>query len=259
MTLLVTAGILFTGLTGLWAVSVRLKDASVIDPFWSVSFVVIAFSSVFQSRLSPAKILMLCSVCLWAVRLFVHLMRRFLAHPEEDPRYQAFRTRFGANRYWWVSYFQVFLLQGALALLVAAPLQVVGRASLPDPIGFWDMFGAAVALLGTCVEAVADWQLTRYRADASPTKPKVMNTGLWRYSRHPNYFGNALLWWGLGLMAVDQPWGWMAMLGPLLMTFLLVKVSGVAMLDAQLSKTRPGYKEYMERTSGFVPWFPKDA
>ena len=258
MTLLLTAGVLFSGLSVLWAISVRLKDASLVDPFWSISFLVIAVSTVVQTGFSPAKGLMLAAVALWALRLFSHLMQRFLAHPEEDPRYQAFRQKYGPERYWWVSYFQVFLLQGTLALLVAAPLQVAGSAALPDPIGPWDVFGASVFLVGTAFEAIADRQLAAYRADSSPDKPTVLDTGLWRTSRHPNYFGNALLWWGLGLMAVDQPWGWLALLGPALMSYLLVKVSGVALLDAQLSKTRPGYKAYMERTSGFVPWFVKE-
>ena len=257
MTLLITAAVLFTGLSLLWAVSVRLRDASLVDPFWSISFLLIAFSTVLQTGFSPAKILMLAAVGLWALRLFSHLMRRFLAHPEEDPRYQAFRQKYGPERYWWVSYFQVFILQGTLALMVAAPLVVAGGAPTPDPIGLWDILGASVFLLGTATEAIADRQLARYRADKSPDKPRVLDTGLWRYSRHPNYFGNALLWWGLGLMALDQPWGWVALLGPALMSYLLVKVSGVALLDAQLSRTRPGYKEYMERTSGFVPWFPR--
>lgn len=258
MTLLITAGALFTVLTVIWAVSVRIKDASLIDPFWSISFLIIAGSTVIQTGFSSAKGLMLAAVTLWALRLFSHLMRRFLAHEEEDPRYQAFRQKYGPERYWWVSFFQVFCLQGALALLVSAPLQLAGSAPLPDPIGLWDILGASVFVIGTATEAIADRQLAAYRADTSPDKARVLDTGLWRYSRHPNYFGNALLWWGLGLMALDQPWGWVALLGPALMSYLLVKVSGVAMLDAQLSKTRPGYKEYMARTRGFVPWFPKE-
>ncbi|MCO4763905.1 MAG: DUF1295 domain-containing protein [Myxococcales bacterium] len=257
MTLLITAAVLLAVQTVLWAVSVRLKDASLADPFWSISFLVISVSSVLQSSVSPAKILMLVAVSFWAVRLFTHLMRRFLAHPQEDPRYRAFRARFGPERYWWVSFFQVFVLQGALALLVAAPLVVAGGAAAPDPISLWDLAGTAVFVLGALTEAVADGQLAKYRADVSTGKPTVLDTGLWRFSRHPNYFGNALLWWGLGLMAVDEPWGPFALLGPALMSYLLVRVSGVAMLEAQLSRTRPGYKAYMERTSSFVPWFTK--
>jgi steroid 5-alpha reductase family enzyme len=259
MTLLITAAVLVSGHSVNWLIPVLLKDASLVDPFWSISFWVIALSTVLQSGFSPGKGLMLAAVALWALRLFAHLMPRFLTHKEEDPRYQAFREKYGPERYWWVSFFQVFLLQGTLALRVSAPLQVAGSASLPDPIGFWDILGVSIFVIGTATEAIADHQLNTFRADSSPDKPSVLDTGLWRYSRHPNYFGNALLWWGLGLMALDQPWGWLALLGPALMSFLLVKVSGVALLDAQLSRTRPGYKEYMARTSGFVPWFPKDA
>ena len=240
MTVLITACVLFTGLSVLWFISVQLKDASLVDPFWGISFLVIALSTVLQTGFSPGKGLMLAAVILWALRLFSHLMPRYMAHPEEDPRYQAFRQKYGPERYWWISYFQVFILQGTLALLVAAPLMVAGSAALPDSIGVWDILGAGVFLIGTATEAIADRQLSTFRADKSPNKPRVLDTGLWRYSRHPNYFGNALLWWGLGLMALDQPWGWLALLGPALMSFLLVKVSGVAMLDAQLSRTRPG-------------------
>lgn len=259
MTPLITAAVLYGGLSILWAVSVKLKDASLVDPFWGISFMVIGWTTALQTGLSPGKVLQVGVLSLWALRLFSHLMPRFLRHSEEDPRYQAFREKYGPERYWWVSYFQVFLLQGSLAMLVAAPIWVGTLATEPDAIGFWQALGAGIALLGIATEAIADRQLTAYRADRSPDKPRVLDTGLWRYSRHPNYFGNAVLWWGLGVMVLDHPWGGLALLGPALMTFLLVKVSGVAMLDAQLSRTRPGYKDYMARTSGFVPWFPKQS
>lgn len=240
-------------MTVLWAYSVYKRDASIIDPWWSISFLLITLNTVARTSLTPAKTLLLFAVTTWALRLWLHLLLRARGQPE-DPRYQAFRKRFGPERYWWFSFFQVFLLQGSLALVISAPLQLAASAPSPDASSSLDLLGAALFVLGFGYEAVADRQLARFRADET-RRGTILDTGLWRFSRHPNYFGEALLWWGLWLFALDQPLGWVTVFAPLLMTYLLVAVSGVAMLDEHMLRTRPGYRDYMERTPAFVPRF----
>jgi steroid 5-alpha reductase family enzyme len=242
-------------MTTLWIASVRLRDASIVDPWWSIAFLLVTARTVFATGLGPAKGLLLALVAAWALRLWLYLLLRSRGK-QEDPRYAAFRQRFGPERYWWVSFFQVFLLQGTLALGISAPLQVAAAAALPDRIGAPQIAGAALFAVGFVVETVADAQLGRFRAKKAGSGA-VLDTGLFRWSRHPNYFGEAVLQWGFWLCAVDRPWGAWTVLAPVLMTYLLVKVSGVALLDAHLSATKPGYADYVRRTSAFVPWPPR--
>jgi steroid 5-alpha reductase family enzyme len=245
----------FAMVTALWLWSVYRRDASIIDPWWSMGFLLVTARTAFATGVTPAKTLLLAMVAVWALRLFGHLTVRARGAPE-DPRYQAFRRRFGAERYWWVSYFQVFLLQGVLVLLVSAPLQLAASYSAPDSIASHDLAALAVFTVGFLFEAVGDWQLARFRRDPA-SKGRALDTGLWRYTRHPNYFGEAVLQWGLWLTALDQPWGPAAALAPALMTWLLLRVSGVTMLERQLTKTRPAYEDYVRRTSAFLPWPPR--
>ncbi len=247
-------------MTALWIVSVFRKDASIVDPWWSIGFLLVTAHTAFRTGLTPGKTLLLVLVGAWALRLWLHLLSRSRGKAE-DPRYAAFRRKYGADRYWWVSFFQVFLLQGVLVVLISAPLQLAAAARGPDPVSLTDLTGLALFATGFVIEAVADAQLQTFRASrdrGGPSAPgPVLDTGLWRFSRHPNYFGEAVLWWGFFLCALDQPAGWATFLAPALMTFLLVKVSGVAMLDAHLAATRPEYADYIRRTSGFVPRPPK--
>lgn len=252
--LLSNAAVLACLLVPLWLVSVRLRNAGIVDPFWSVLFLVVAANSIRLTGATPGKWLLLAAVAVWALRLFVHLLRRAWGQPE-DPRYAGFRRRYGPQRYWWVSLFQVFVLQGALALVASAPLAVGGAAPAPDPVSALDLVGLVVVAVGLGLEWVADVQLRRFRSDPA-SRGTVLDTGLFRYSRHPNYFGEAVLQWGFWVMVLDAPWGWATAVGPALMTFLLVRVSGVAMLDRHLARSRPGYAEYMARTSAFVPRRP---
>jgi steroid 5-alpha reductase family enzyme len=242
-------------MTVLWVVSLVRHDASIVDPWWSMAFLLVTSHTVAATGLTPAKELLLGLVALWAIRLWLHLLLRSRGKPE-DPRYAAFRRRYGPARYWWVSLFQVFLLQAGLVLIISAPLEVAASAHPPDAIRTAKVVGLLLFFAGFAIEAVADRQLQRFRSDPSHGA-RVLDVGLWRLSRHPNYFGEALLWWGFGLFALGQPYGWTCLFGPLLMTFLLLKVSGVAMLDAHLADTKPGYRDYIRRTSGFVLWPPR--
>lgn len=241
--------------TLLWLASVRLRDVSIVDPWWSLLFLFVGWNTAIRTGVTADKALLLALLSAWALRLFGHLWLRARGKPE-DPRYAAFRVRFGADRYWWFSYFQVFLLQGMLALVISTPLQLALAHSGEARLSWGDIIGTLVFGLGFAIETVADAQLQRFRNDAT-RRGTVLDSGLWGWSRHPNYFGEALLWWGLWLHALDQPWGWMTALAPALLTFLLLRVSGVAMLDDLLRRTKPGYAEYLARTPAFVPRRPR--
>ena len=254
------AALVLVLMTALWAVSVFLKDASIVDPWWSIGFLLVTVYTAARTGLTPGKTLLLAMVGAWAIRLWLYLLARSRGKAE-DPRYAGFRRKYGADRYWWISFFQVFVLQGFLIVLISAPLQLAGAARAPDPISLTDLLGLVLFAAGLAIEVVADAQLSAFRgarARGGPGAPgPVLDSGLWRYSRHPNYFGEAVLWWGLFLCALDEPRGWVTVLAPALMTFLLVKVSGVAMLDAHMAAKRPEYADYIRRTSAFVPRPPK--
>jgi steroid 5-alpha reductase family enzyme len=250
------AALVFALVTALWIASVRRTDASIIDPWWSMLFLLVTANTVRATGMTPAKTVLLGIVALWALRLWLHLLLRSRGRPE-DPRYAAFRRKYGEARYWWVSYFQVFLLQGALALIIAAPLVLAAASPPPDPVGAGTIIGTMVFAVGLAIEVAADAQLDAFRRDPS-RRGQVLEDGLWRYSRHPNYFGEALLWWGFWLCSLDEPLGWATAFAPALMTFLLVRVSGVRLLDGHMAATRPAYRAYMRRTSAFIPRPPRD-
>lgn len=244
--------VVLVAMTLLWLVSLRLRDASIVDPFWGPGFALATHAYYFvDGSFSVRGTLVLGLVVLWALRLGLHLLVRN-RREGEDPRYQAMRERWG-EAFPRVSLFRVFWLQGVLLWIISAPL--FGAVVSDAPIGAWDYLGTVAFFVGFAMEAVADNQLRRFKAEAS-NEGRVLDTGLWRYSRHPNYFGNALLWWGLYLIAVGGGASW-TVFGPVIMTFLLLRVSGVTLLEKGLRKSRPGYEEYVERTSSFIPWPPK--
>lgn len=243
---------------GIWLVSLVRRDASIVDVMWGGGFAIVAWC---YAILSPAgdptrQMLLLVLVTVWAVRLGAYLTWRNWGKGE-DPRYAAWRQQHGA-RYWWVSFFQVYLLQGSLMWLISAPLAWAVHTPQPPALTGWDALGALVWAVGLFFESVSDWQLAQFKANPA-NKGKVLNTGLWRYTRHPNYFGDACVWWGFGLLAVNAPWGWLTLLAPALMTFLLMRVSGVTLLESRLRDHKPGYADYIARTSAFFPLPPKKS
>lgn len=245
--------VVLAALTLLWLVSLRLRDASIVDPFWGPGFALATLTYwLIDGARSPRGTLVLLLVAAWALRLGWHLLRRN-RREGEDPRYAAMRERWG-ERFPRVSLFRVFWLQGVILWIISMPLLAAVRADAP--LGVLDWIGAAIVLIGLTVEATADRQLRRFRADPS-NRGRVLDSGLWRYSRHPNYFGDAVAWWGLWLVAVAGG-AWWTVFSPAGMTFLLLKVSGVPLLEKGLEKSRPGYAEYARRTPAFVPWFPKE-
>jgi steroid 5-alpha reductase family enzyme len=239
----------------LWLLSVKLRDASIVDIFWGLGFVIVAWASYAQGNgYEPRRLLLCLLITVWGVRLAIHLFRR--NHGKgEDYRYRSMRQRVGAG-FQWLSLFIVFWFQGLLIWLISLPAQLVNSAPTPAELTWLDGLGVAAWLAGFAFETIGDWQLMRFKAEPG-NKGKLLEQGLWRYTRHPNYFGDALLWWGHWLVALATPYGWLTIFSPLLMTLLLLKVSGVALLEKSLAKSKPGYEDYVRRTSAFVPWLPK--
>lgn len=247
------AAVLF--LTMVWLLSLPRKNASLADIFWGLGFVLIAWLSfALTAGYLGRKLLLVGLTTVWGARLAWHIARRNRGQGE-DRRYQVWRAKWGAS-FWWVSWFTVFLVQAILLWIVSLTLQIGQLAPTPATLTGLDLLGLLVWLIGFAFEATADWQLARFKADPA-NRGRVMNQGLWRYSRHPNYFGEALMWWGLFLITLATPQGWWAIVSPLTITFLLLKVSGVVLLEKDLVARRPEYREYMKTTSAFWPWFPK--
>jgi len=250
--MLASAALAAGGMVVLWAISVRLRDASIVDPFWGPGFAAIAWTAVAVAGPSPRGLLLAALATAWGLRLGVYLARRRRGQGE-DRRYAAMRAAHG-ERFGWVSLFTVFLLQAVLMWLVSLPLQAGAALGREAPLGLLEGLGAAVFAGGLAFEAVADAQLARFLADPA-SRGQVMDRGLWSWTRHPNYFGDFLVWWGLGLAALGAG-AWWALAGPALMSALLMRVSGVTLLESTIAGRRPGYAAYAARTSAFFPWPP---
>ncbi len=252
------AGLVILALmTALWLVSLRLKNASIVDIFWGTGFVVAAW---FYFALTPdgfagRKILLAALATIWGLRLSIYIFWRNHGKPE-DFRYQKWRREEGGS-WWWKSYPRVFLLQGFLMWVISLPLLAAQISPMPARFTILDGLGVLVWLVGFYFEAAGDLQLARFKADPA-NSGRVMDRGVWRFTRHPNYFGDAAQWWGFWLLAAAAQGGWWTFISPLLMTFFLLRVSGVALLEKTLN-TRPGYEEYVRRTSAFIPWFPRQS
>jgi steroid 5-alpha reductase family enzyme len=247
-------GAILTLLTFVWLLSVKLRDASIADVCWGAGFAVLAWLYFLLSPMSQRSWLLVTLMTIWGGRLSRHILRR--NHGKgEDPRYQAMRASQG-EAFWWRSLFTVFWLQGALLWFVALPILVAVRAPQPAGLTPFDAVGVVVFAVGLAFEVVGDYQLARFKADPS-NRGRVLDRGLWRYTRHPNYFGDATLWWGVYLIACATPGGWLTLLSPALMSFLLVRVSGLALLEKGLTHSKPAYRDYIARTPAFFPWFPR--
>jgi steroid 5-alpha reductase family enzyme len=250
----ITLAVLAAFMTAAWLLSLARKDASVVDPLWGIGFVVAAVSYLLVLHGHPGRrALVLTLVCVWAVRLAAHLVWRNWGRGE-DPRYGKMRAE-RPGSFWWYSYLQVFLLQALLLWLVSAPIAGAVGGGSGHELGAWDFIGLAVWLFGFFWEVVGDMQLALFKRDPA-NRGRVMDKGLWRYSRHPNYFGEAVLWWGTWLVAAGAH-GYWSVYGPVLITVLLLRVSGVTLLEKNLARSKPGYEEYKARTSSFVPWPPR--
>lgn len=237
----------------LWLISLTLKNASIVDIFWGIGFIVVTwFAFSYGPGYLPRKQWMTALVTLWGLRLALHIGFRNWGKPE-DFRYAKWREENGA-RWWWASFFNVFLLQGLLMWIISAPILAAQSSGFPAILTSLDLFGALVGLTGLLVETIADLQLTFFKRDKS-NKGRILTTGLWKYSRHSNYFGEALVWWGIYIIALAAG-AWWTIFSPTLITWLLLRVSGVTMLERTM-RLKPGYEEYSKKTRAFFPWFPK--
>jgi steroid 5-alpha reductase family enzyme len=252
--LLVAAGAIVALMLVTWLVSVARRDASIVDIVWGLGFAVVAWA-VFATTdgNQTRRILLVAMTTIWGLRLATHLFVRNRGKGE-DHRYQAMRRRYG-ERFAVVSIYLVFGLQGILMWIVSLPVQLGQTREAPD-VGLIAGIGIAVWAFGMYFEAVGDWQLARFKRDPA-NAGKVMDRGLWRYTRHPNYFGDACVWWGIALVAAETGIGAIGLVGALVMTVLLRRVSGVTLLERSLVKRRPGYEDYVERTSPFLPRRPR--
>ncbi len=241
----------------LWVLSLIKKDAGIADVFWGLGFVIVAWiTGIRVHDLDWRKITVLILVSIWGLRLACHIGWRNWGK-EEDRRYQKWREEYG-DRFWWMSLFLVFGLQGVLLWVISLVVQAALVSNSPDYILWLDGAGILLWSVGFMFEAVGDWQLARFKADPNNSR-KIMDRGLWAYTRHPNYFGECLIWWGIFCLAATTPKNLWTIVSPVTITFLLLRVSGVTLLEKDMAERRPDYREYVRTTSAFIPWFRKKA
>ena len=233
-----------------WLLSIKLRDASIVDRLWGLNFILLTgiyFLQIYHIYWRHWLTLLL--VMIWGVRLSLHIHFRNQGFGE-DYRYQAMRRNHGKS-FWWYSLFSVFLLQGFLAFLISTPIYWIFASSIV-PRSFWDLIAIGLWSIGFCFEVVGDRQLKKFKND-SKNKGKVLNYGLWALTRHPNYFGDSLIWWSMFFLALSIPSGWITFFGPLIMTFFLRYISGVALLEKSLKLKKPEYTNYIATTPAFIP------
>jgi steroid 5-alpha reductase family enzyme len=239
----------------LWLISIPLRDVSYVDSFWAAGFVIVASSTYFMTGGgSDRRQLILLITAIWGARLAAYLFLRW-RREGPDGRYVSLLSRAPGNVHLH-SLMRVFLLQGPILWIVSLPVQLGQIPTEPLELGPLAWCGALLAATGIFFEAVGDQQMAAFKADPANTG-KVMDRGLWRYTRHPNYFGDCCVFWGLFLIAAETPLGLWSVFGPILLTWTLVRWSGAALLERRLRRSRPGYEDYLRRTSAFIPWPPK--
>jgi steroid 5-alpha reductase family enzyme len=256
LTLWLSSGLVILVLMSLlWLLSLSLKDSSIVDIFWGAGFVITFWiSTILVQGNPPVRILLLGLILtLWGLRLSLHILTRNAGKPE-DFRYAAWREEAGVS-WWWRSFFKVFVLQGAIMWVVSIPLLAAQIGDASSPFKCLDNVGLALWMVGFLFETGGDLQLARFKANPK-NKGKLFNSGLWSLTRHPNYFGDAAQWWAFYLIAASTGAIW-TIISPILMTYLLIYVSGVAMLEGSLAKNKPGYEDYISHTSSFFPWIPR--
>lgn len=234
-------------------ISRGLKRLDIVDVAWGGAFIVIALSSLILGGGSSLKYLVSSLVVIWGLRLSFYIFKRFKRSKSEDPRYREMRKSWHGGEAI-NAFIRIFLVQGILALIVSASVIMVNLSSEVS-IGFTAYAGLLVWIVGFLFESIGDSQLRAHLANPA-SEGKLMTTGLWRYTRHPNYFGEAVQWWGMFIIALSVPYGWMSIVGPLTITALLLFVSGVPLTEKRF-EDRPGWNSYKKRTSVFLPLPPK--
>lgn len=232
-----------------YALSLYLRDMSIMDIAWGLGFILVTSVAYFEGTQSLLALIVYVMIVCWGLRLSGHI---FMRYKGEDWRYKAWRKAWGKTVVW-RSFLQVFLLQGVILYVVSLPVLVL--VMYPVQVSGWTITGLLIWMIGFTMESIADWQVRQHRKRSKT----ILKEGLWKYSRHPNYFGETLHWWGFTVMCVPLMFTynvWWVLASPVLITYLVRFVSGVPMLEEKFVKAT-GYKEYMKRTNAFIPWFPK--
>lgn len=253
--LIATALITLAVMTAIWFVSLKLADVSIVDIYWGPGFGVIMLTALaLADGASDGDRIIAALTLLWGLRLGIYLFLRWRSHTAEDSRYRAMR-RASKGDFAYRSYVGVFLLQSAIMWFVSLPLQFAAMSADDADWRALPLAGTALFAIGLSFESIADWQLSRFKRDPA-NNGRVMDRGLWAWTRHPNYFGDVCVWWGLWLLCLAGGAPIVTIVSPLAMTWLLVRVSGASLLERGLKRTKLGYAAYITRTSGFVPWPP---
>ncbi len=252
-TLFFSVSIVFFYMSALFILALFLKDNSIADIAWGPGFIIASASAVwFNESYYLPQAVVLFMVMLWGIRLGSRIFLRNRMRGE-DPRYARWRKSWG--RYFIIrSYLQVFLLQGLILLVNVSPVLVIA-ASGRKAIVWADLLGIALWTCGFLFEAIGDRQLDAFLKDPA-NRGRIIDRGLWRYSRHPNYFGEVVMWWGIFIIALSSEMGWVSVVGPLVITAMILFVSGVPVTERMMA-SRPGFEEYKKGVSVFIPWFPK--
>ncbi len=253
-TVLIIAIFIIIYMSFFFIISIIKKDSSVVDIGWGLGFVGVALLTLMiHQNFYFKQIVVFVLTALWGFRLAIHIYSRNKGK-EEDWRYKQWREDWGEN-FKLRAFFQIFMLQGFFMFIISAPIILINSSSYTD-FSIIDFAAIGIWIIGFFFEAVGDYQLKKFK-DNPENKGKIMTTGLWKYTRHPNYFGEVTMWWGIFLLTVGVPNAIFAIVSPALITFLLLKVSGIPMLEKKY-KNNPEYQEYKKRTSGFFPFLPKD-
>lgn len=249
---------IFGLMTFVYLISLKIKDVSIIDVFWGLGFVLLARVLLsFNDSAFTLQYLVAVMVTIWGARLALHIGLRKMSDRKEDWRYARWRKDWGKN-FWWMSYFRIFILQGVLMSIVSAPIWLSALQTSTE-IHWTVWLGTSLWLIGFVFEAVGDAQLSMFveAKRAGKVKKKIMTTGLWRYTRHPNYFGEISQWWGLFIVISTYSYGWVGIISPLLITYLLLKVSGISVIEDKYKNDKE-FKAYKKRTSALIPMPPKE-
>jgi steroid 5-alpha reductase family enzyme len=233
------------------------NNNSIVDIGWGLGFVLISIYTIIYSLIAKTTdvyiLAVTTAVIFWGLRLFLYIGIRNIGKPE-DYRYVDMRKKWGEKNHKVQAFFRVFMAQAGFMLIVSAPVYIVYLNNI-NYTEWWLIVGAVIFLIGLFFEAVGDYQLKEF-IKKPENKGKLMTTGLWKYTRHPNYFGETMIWWGIWIMIIPSSWGFIAIVSPVIITFLLLFVSGIPLLEKKM-KSRADFQEYMKKTSVFFPWFPK--
>lgn len=253
----INAIVILMMMVALWLISIRIKDVSIVDIFWGLGFVVIAWVTAFSiNSWSVVAILLPTLVTIWGFRLAGYLFWRNHGKPE-DARYQKMREHRGSS-FWWRSLYVVFLLQGVIMWIVSLPLQTGLLSANQSGFTLVTAMGCLLWVIGFLFESLGDYQLAKFKANPE-NAGQVMDKGLWRYTRHPNYFGDFMVWWGYYFIALGQGVYWWSAIGPIIMSIFLMKFSGVGLLEKSLKQSKPQYEKYIKTTSSFFPTLPTQS